>query len=77
MKLLLIRSGLGNVSIKTGSETVFLAQNLDRFSEKDVQGRISDRKAEQVFKTVTRLLTGYKTGSQVGKGTLFYFKKLS
>ena len=34
---------------KTGSETGFLAQNLDR----DFQRRISDRKAEQGFKTGT------------------------
>jgi hypothetical protein len=38
---------------KTGSETGFLAQNLDRLLNRDFQGRISDRKAEQVFKTVT------------------------
>ena len=35
---------------KTGSETGFLAQNLDRLPDRDFQGRISDRKAEQVFK---------------------------
>ena len=34
-----------------GSETSFLAQNLDRLLDRDFQGRISDRKAEQVFKT--------------------------
>ena len=35
----------------TGSETGFLAQNVDRLLDRDFQGRISDRKAEQVFKT--------------------------
>ena len=38
---------------KTGSETGFLAQNVDRLLDRDYQGRISDRKAEQVFKTET------------------------
>jgi hypothetical protein len=38
---------------KTGSETGFLAQNVDRLLYKDFLGRISDRKAEQVFKTET------------------------
>ena len=38
---------------KTGSETGFLAQNLDRLLDRDFQSRISDRKAEQVFKTET------------------------
>ena len=38
---------------KTGSETGFLAQNLDRLLDRDFLGRISDRKAEQVFKTWT------------------------
>ena len=40
---------------KTGSETGFLAQNLDRLLDRDFQGRISDRKAEQVFKAETGL----------------------
>ena len=35
---------------KTGSETGFLAQNLDRLLDRDFQGRISDRNAELVFK---------------------------
>jgi hypothetical protein len=38
---------------KTGSETGFLAQNLDRLLDRDFQGRISYRKAKQVFKTET------------------------
>ena len=48
--------GLGNLSPKTGSETGFLAQNLDRLLDRDFQGRISDRKAEQVFKDGDRIL---------------------
>ena len=46
-----VTPSLGNLSIKTGSETGFLAQNLDRLL--DFQGRISDKKTEQVFKTKT------------------------
>ena len=38
---------------KTGSETAFLALNLDRLLDRDFRGRVSDRKAEQVFKTET------------------------
>ena len=38
---------------KTGSKTGFLAQNLDRLLDREFRGRISDRKAEQVFKTKT------------------------
>ena len=38
---------------KTGSETGFMGQNLDRLLDRDFQGRISDRKAEQAFKTET------------------------
>ena len=38
---------------KTGSETGFLAQNLDRLLGRDFQGRMLDRKAEQIFKTDT------------------------
>jgi hypothetical protein len=38
---------------KTGSETGFLAKNLDRLLDRGFQGRISDKKAEQVFKTET------------------------
>ena len=34
---------------KTGSETAFLAQNVDRLLDRDFQGRISNKKAEQVF----------------------------
>ena len=56
---------------KTGSETGFPAQNLDRQLDKDFQGRISDRKAEQIFKSETGFLTGPKTGSKTGQGTLF------
>ena len=41
---------------KTGSETGFLAQILDRLLDRDVQGRTPDRKAEQVFKTETGYL---------------------
>jgi hypothetical protein len=33
-------AGLGNLSTKTGSETGFLAQNLDRLLDRDFQGRI-------------------------------------
>jgi hypothetical protein len=45
-------SGIGNLSSKKGSETGFLAQNLDRLVDKDLRVD-SDRKAEQVFKTET------------------------
>jgi hypothetical protein len=38
---------------KTGSETGFLALNLDRLLDRDFEGRITDRKAEQAFKTET------------------------
>jgi hypothetical protein len=48
--------GLGNLSSKTGSGTGFLAQNKDRFLDRNFQGRLSDRKAEQVFKTGDRIL---------------------
>jgi electron transfer flavoprotein beta subunit len=41
--------------LKTGSKTNFLAKNLDQLLNKDFQGRISDKKAEQVFKTETGL----------------------
>ena len=46
-------AGLGNLSMKTGSETGFLARNLDRLLDRDFRGRISDRKAKQVFKAET------------------------
>ena len=39
------KASLGNLSIKTGSETGYLAQNLDRLHDRDFQGRILDRKA--------------------------------
>ena len=38
---------------KTGSKTDFLDRNLDRFPDRDFQGRNSDRKAKLVFKTET------------------------
>ena len=37
--------------LKTGSETGFPAQNLDRLLDMDFLGRISDKKAGQVFGT--------------------------
>jgi hypothetical protein len=40
---------------KTGSETGFLAQNLERLLDRDFQGGISDSKADQIFKTWTGL----------------------
>ena len=43
---------------KTGAETGFLPENLDRLLDRYFQGRISDRKAEQVFKTETGFYTG-------------------
>jgi hypothetical protein len=48
-----ILAGLATCLQKTGSETGFLARNLDRLLDRDFQGRISDRKAEQVFKAET------------------------
>ena len=45
--------GSGTSLQKTGSETGFLTQILDRLLDRNFQGRISDRKAEQVFKTET------------------------
>ena len=52
---------------KTGSETGFLAQNVDRLLDRDFQGRISDRKAEQVFKAETGSKTVFlnRTGCPV------------
>ena len=38
---------------KTGSETGFLAQNLDRLLDRDFQDPISDRKTQQVCETET------------------------
>ena len=38
---------------KTGSETGFLALNIDRLLDRDFQGRFSDRKVEQVLNTET------------------------
>ena len=35
---------------KTGSETGFLTQNPDKLLDRDFQGRISDRKAEQILR---------------------------
>jgi hypothetical protein len=61
---------------KTGPETGFLAQKLDRLLGRNFQGRISERKAEQVFKTGTGLQTGPKTGSQAGQVTLLCSKRL-
>ena len=51
----MIISVLGSATClqKTGSETGFLAQNVDRIMDRDFQGRVSDRKAEQVFKMET------------------------
>ena len=48
-----ILAGLATCLQKTGSETGFLARNLDRLLDRDFQVRISDRKAEQVFKAET------------------------
>jgi hypothetical protein len=48
-----LKLGSATCLLKTGSETGFLAQNLDRLLDRDFQGRFSDRKAEQVFKTAT------------------------
>ena len=48
-----LQASLGNLLQKTGSETGFLAQNVDRLPDRDFLCRISDRKAEQVFKTET------------------------
>ena len=62
---------------KTGSKTPFLARNLGRLLDRDFQGRVSAKKAEQVFKTETGFKTGPRTGSQVGQSTLFYLKRLS
>jgi hypothetical protein len=55
-----IQSGLGNLSSKNSLRDRFLAQNLDRQLDRDFQDRISDRKAEQVFKTETGLQTGIR-----------------
>ena len=41
---------------KTRPETGFLAKNVDRLLDRDFQGRISDKKAEQVFKTGDKTL---------------------
>ena len=38
---------------KTGPETGFLAQNVDRLLDRGFQGGISDWKAEHIFKTET------------------------
>ena len=45
--------GSGTCLQKTRSETGFLTQILDRLLDRNFQGRISDKKAEQVFKTET------------------------
>ena len=42
------RLGSATCLQKTGSETGFLAQNLDRLLDRDFQGRVSDRKAENL-----------------------------
>ena len=44
-----LRAGLGNLSTKNRLRDRFLAQNTDRLLNRDFQGRISDRKAEQVL----------------------------
>ena len=41
---------------QTGSETGFLAQNLDRLLDRDFKDLISDRKIKQVFKAGNRIL---------------------
>ena len=48
-------SGLGILTclIRKGSETGFLAKNLDRQLDRAFQGQISDRKAEPACKTST------------------------
>jgi hypothetical protein len=59
------------------SETCQQKQAQRQILNRDFQGRISDRKEEQVFRQETGFLTGPKTGSQAGQGTLFCLKRLS
>ena len=49
---------LAELQPHTTSETVFLGQNLGRLPDRDFEGRISVRKAEQAFKTETEFYTG-------------------
>ena len=63
--------------LKTGLETCFLAQNLDRLPDRDFLVRISDSKADQVFNAEIGFETEPQTCSQAGQGTLFCLKRLS
>ena len=59
-------TGLGNLSSKTGSETGFLAENLDRLLDRDFRAELKTGKQNR-----------FKTGSQAGQGILFCLKRLS
>ena len=51
-----ISSGLGNLSTKNRLRDRFSSSNLNRLLDRDFQGRVPDKKAEQVFRTGDRIL---------------------
>ena len=56
-----LKSGLGNMSIKNRLKDRFSGSKCRQVTGQIFTGRISDRKAEQVFKTETGFWTGKKT----------------